>query len=38
MVDYNEWRPHQGQWCLGKTPMQTFLDTLSLAKDKIMAP
>ena len=23
---YNEARPHQGRWCFGKTPMQTFLD------------
>jgi transposase InsO family protein len=37
MADYNERRPHQGRWCFGKTPMQTFLDTLPLAKEKIMA-
>jgi hypothetical protein len=24
--EYNEQRPHQGRWCFGKTPMQTFLD------------
>jgi hypothetical protein len=24
--EYNEARPHQGRWCFGKTPMQTFLD------------
>jgi hypothetical protein len=23
---YNEDRPHQGRWCFGKTPLQTFLD------------
>ena len=23
--EYNEARPHQGRWCFGKTPMQTFL-------------
>src|SRR6201988_684130 len=34
---YNEERPHQGRWCFGKTPMQTFLDALPLAKEKIMA-
>ena len=28
---------HQGRWCFGKTPMQTFLDTLPLAKEKLMA-
>src|SRR6201988_2132244 len=37
LVDYNERRPHQGRWCFGKTPMQTFLDALPLAKEKIMA-
>ncbi|HEY1417694.1 MAG TPA: IS481 family transposase, partial [Myxococcaceae bacterium] len=25
--DYNEQRTHQGRWCYGKTPLQTFLDT-----------
>ncbi|GHM59001.1 MAG: hypothetical protein sGL2_11510 [Candidatus Mesenet longicola] len=25
---YNETRPHSGKHCYGKTPMQTFLDTL----------
>src|SRR6201982_10336 len=37
IVDYNERRPHQGRWCFGKTPMQTFLDALPLAKEKLMA-
>lgn len=35
--DYNHLRPHQGRWCYGKTPMQTFLDSLTLAKDKQIA-
>jgi transposase InsO family protein len=34
LVEYHEQRPHQGRWCYGKTPMQTFLDTLELAKEK----
>jgi transposase InsO family protein len=34
---YNEVRTHQGRWCYGKTPMQTFLDTLPLAKEKLQA-
>ncbi len=34
---YNEERPHQGRWCFGKTPMQTFLDGVSLAKKMIAA-
>jgi len=33
----NHQRPHQGRWCFGKTPMQTFLDALPLAKEKLMA-
>jgi len=37
IVEYNELRPHQGRWCFGKTPMQTFLDALPLAKEKLMA-
>jgi hypothetical protein len=32
--EYNEVRPHQGRWCCGKTPMQTWLDSVALAKDK----
>lgn len=29
--EYNHRRPHQGRWCFGKTPMQTFLDALPLS-------
>jgi len=36
LVEYNETRPHQGRWCYGKTPMETFLDTLPVAKEKLM--
>ncbi len=32
--EYNETRPHQGRWCFGKTPMQTFLDARPIAKEK----
>jgi|SRR5688572_9342591 len=35
--EYNTQRPHQGRWCYGKTPMQTFLDSLELAKEKQIA-
>lgn len=35
--EYNEVRPHQGRWCYGKTPMQTFLDSVPLAKEKQIA-
>ncbi len=36
LVEYNESRPHSGKYCYGKTPMQTFLDTLPLAKEKML--
>ena len=35
--EYNEVRPHQGRWCYGKTPMQTFRDSVALAKEKQIA-
>ena len=34
---YNEDRAHQGRWCFGKTPIQTFLDATPLAKEKMIA-
>ena len=34
---YNEQRPHQGRWCYGKTPTQTFIDRIPLAKEKLIA-
>jgi transposase InsO family protein len=34
---YNEDRPHQGRWCFGKTPMQTFLDAIPIAREKMIA-
>jgi transposase InsO family protein len=37
LKEYNEQRPHQGRWCFGKTPMQTFLDSVPLAKEKMIA-
>jgi hypothetical protein len=30
-------RPHQGRWCFGKTPLQTFLDAIPIAKEKMIA-
>jgi transposase InsO family protein len=35
--EYNAERPHQGRWCYGKTPLQTFFDSLDLAKEKLFA-
>jgi len=37
IADYNQHRSHQGRWCFGKTPTQTFLDAIPLAKEKLMA-
>ncbi|AJQ52551.1 MULTISPECIES: IS481 family transposase [spotted fever group] len=31
---YNNARPHSGKFCYGKTPMQTFKDSIKIAKDK----
>lgn len=37
LESYNNERPHQGRWCYGKTPMQTFTDSIELAKEKLHA-
>ena len=34
MQHYNHERPHSGRYCFGKTPFETFLESLTLAKDK----
>lgn len=31
---YNNTRPHSGKFCYGKTPMQTFKDSIKIAQDK----
>ena len=36
LTEYNDARPHQGRWCYGKTPMQTFVDSVPLAKEKLL--
>lgn len=36
MVYYNQERTHTGKYCFGKTPAQTFQDSLSLAKEKML--
>ena len=33
---YNQERTHSGRYCFGKTPMQTFFDSRSLATDKML--
>ena len=35
LTAYNERRPDQDRWCYGKTPMQTFVD--SIPKEKLLA-
>jgi len=37
LTTYNEERTHQGRWCYGKTPLRTFLDSVPLAKEKMLA-
>lgn len=32
--EYNNERTHSGKYCFGKTPIQTFLDSLDLARNK----
>ncbi len=34
MSEFNDARPHQGKWSFGKTPMQTFIDAVPLAREK----
>src|SRR5436309_12840621 len=36
LKEYNEVRPHQGRWCYGKTPLQTFSDGAPLAREKML--
>lgn len=36
LLEYNESRPHSGKYCFGKTPMQTFTDSIQLAKEKML--
>jgi transposase InsO family protein len=37
IAEYNAQRPHQGCWCYGKTPMRTLVDSVPLAKEKMLA-
>src|SRR5436190_418453 len=37
VAEYKAQRPHQGRWCYGKTPMRTFVDSVPLAKEKMLA-
>lgn len=33
---YNNERPHSGKYCFGKTPMQTWKDSLHMAREKML--
>lgn len=35
--DYNTNRTHTGKYCFGRTPMQTFIESLPLAKEKMLS-
>jgi hypothetical protein len=38
LKEYKKARPHQGRWCDGKTPLPTFIDSIALAREKILSP
>lgn len=37
ILEYNCERTHTGKYCFGKTPMETFLDSMKLAEDKMLS-
>ena len=36
ITEYNEQRTHSGKYCYGKTPLQTFIDSLPMTKEKLI--
>lgn len=36
MHNYNHERTHSGKYCFGKTPMQTFIDSIPMAQEKLL--
>ena len=36
LKEYNEVRTHTGKYCYGKTPMQTFIDSLPMTRQKMI--
>ncbi len=36
LLEYNQSRTHSGKYCYGKTPMKTFLESIHLAKVKML--
>lgn len=37
LLEYNCERTHTGKYCFGKTPMETFLDSIKLAEEKMLS-
>jgi hypothetical protein len=37
ILEYNCERTHTGKYCFGKTPMETFLDSIKLAEEKMLS-
>lgn len=37
LAHFNTERPHQGRWCYGKTPLETFIASIPLAQEKVRA-
>ena len=36
LAEYNRTRPHSGKYCYGKTPYDTFVDSVQLAREKML--
>jgi len=36
LEEYNTHRTHAGKYCYGRTPMEAFLETVTLAKQKML--
>ncbi|MGF7076229.1 hypothetical protein ABIC84_004189 [Mucilaginibacter sp. 3215] len=36
MLNYNNERTHSGRYCFGKTPTQTFIDSIPMAQEKLL--
>jgi len=34
LAEYNQVRTHQGRYCFGRTPMQTFIEARNIAREK----
>ena len=36
LAEHNENWPHTGRWCYGKTPMETFKESVHIAREKMV--